>query len=51
MWQVAVKILQRMTDTIAKILIHFSCSKNPDVEYFLKNSSVDFTRKNQSVTY
>ncbi len=29
----------------------FSCPKNPDVDHFLKKSSVEFTKKNQSVTY
>lgn len=29
----------------------FSCPRNPDVENFLKKNSVEFTKKNQSVTY
>ena len=29
----------------------FSCPRNPDVERFLKNSAVEFTKKDQSVTY
>lgn len=29
----------------------FSCSRNPDVEHFLKNNAIEFTKKNQSVTY
>ena len=36
-------------------LIHeisgFSCPKNPDVERFLKKNAIEFTKKNQSVTY
>lgn len=36
---------------LLRTISDFSCPKNPDVEHFLKNSSVDFTRKNQSVTY
>lgn len=36
---------------LLRMISDFSCPKNPDVEHFLKNSSVDFTRKNQSVTY
>ena len=36
---------------LLRIISDFSCPKNPDVEHFLKNSSIDFTRKNQSVTY
>lgn len=33
------------------LLSEFSCSKNTDVERFLKEQSIEFTRKNQSVTY
>jgi|GEM_PF-4817257 len=33
------------------ILSEFSCEKNPDVERFLKKSSIEFTKKNQSITY
>ena len=36
---------------LAKVLSGFSCPKNPDVERFLKNSAVEFTKKSQSVTY
>lgn len=36
---------------LVKLLSGFSCPKNPDVERFLKNSSIEFTKKNQSVTY
>lgn len=36
---------------LAKLLSGFSCSKNPDVERFLKKSAIEFTKKNQSVTY
>ena len=38
-------------DELFQILSEFSCPVNPDVEKFLKCSSVDFTKKNQSVTY
>ena len=31
------------------LLSEFSCSKNMDVERFLKEQSVEFTKKNQSV--
>ncbi len=34
-----------------EVLSDFSCPRNKDVENFLKNSSVEFTKKNQSVTY
>lgn len=36
---------------LLRMISDFSCPKNPDVEHFLKKSSLDFTRKNQSVTY
>lgn len=36
---------------LLEILSEFSCEKNPDVERFLKNSSIEFAKKNQSVTY
>lgn len=29
----------------------FTCPRNPDIERFLKNSAVEFTKKQQSVTY
>ena len=38
-------------DELRQILSEFSCPMNPDVERFLKYSSIDFTKKNQSVTY
>ena len=38
-------------DELRNILSDFLCVKNPDVERFLKEQSVDFTKKNQSVTY
>ncbi len=34
-----------------RVLSGFSCPKNPDVEHFLKKSSIEFAKKNQSVTY
>lgn len=36
---------------LLRMISDFSCPKNPDVEHFLKESAVDFTKKNQSVTY
>ena len=36
---------------LLQVLSGFSCPKNPDVERFLKKSSIEFTKKNQSVTY
>jgi hypothetical protein len=36
---------------LKQILSEFSCDKNLDVERFLKQQAVEFTKKNQSVTY
>ena len=36
---------------LLQVLSNFSCPKNPDIERFLKKSSIEFTKKNQSVTY
>ena len=36
---------------LVRLLSDFSCPKNPDVEYFLKKNAIQFTKKNQSVTY
>lgn len=36
---------------LKQILSEFSCDKNLDVDRFLKKSAIDFTKKNQSVTY
>lgn len=38
-------------DEIQNILSDFYCELNPDVEKFLKEQAVDFTKKQQSVTY
>ena len=38
-------------DDLVQILSEFSCERNSDVEKFLKNSAIEFTKKNQSVTY
>ena len=38
-------------DELRQILSEFSCPMNPDVERFLKYSSIELTKKNQSVTY
>ena len=38
-------------DELRQILSEFFCDKNPDVERFLKEQSIEFTKKNQSVTY
>ena len=36
---------------LEKIFSDFSSPKNSDVESFLKRNAVEFTKKNQSVTY
>ena len=36
---------------LAELFSGFSCPKNLDVERFLKKSAIEFTKKNQSVTY
>ena len=36
---------------LIRLLSGFSCPKNPDLERFLKKSAIEFTKKNQSVTY
>ena len=36
---------------LLQVLSGFSCPKNPDVERFLEKNSIEFTKKNQSVTY
>ena len=38
---------QLCEDELKQILAEFSCSKNQDVEYFLKTQAIDFTKKNQ----
>ncbi|MBQ7067534.1 MAG: GNAT family acetyltransferase [Synergistaceae bacterium] len=39
------------TNKLYKLLSSFSCPLNPDVEHFLKHNALEFTRKDQSVTY
>lgn len=38
-------------EDLYQILSDFSCGRNLDVEKFIKEQSIDFTKKNQSVTY
>lgn len=38
-------------DELRQLLSEFFCDKNLDVERFLKEKSIEFTKKNQSVTY
>lgn len=38
-------------DDLLQVLSEFLCEKNPDVEKFAKEQSVEFAKKQQSVTY
>lgn len=38
-------------ESLYDLLSDFSCPKNPDVEYFLSHNAIEFTKKDQSVTY
>ncbi|MBR3622813.1 MAG: GNAT family acetyltransferase [Selenomonadaceae bacterium] len=38
-------------DRLMRIISGFSCPKNIEVEKFLQKNSINFTKKNQSVTY
>ena len=38
-------------DMLRRVFSSFKCEKNLDVESFLTEQSIDFTKKNQSVTY
>ena len=38
-------------EDLVQVLSEFSCEKNPDVEMFLKKNAIEFTKKNQSITY
>lgn len=43
---------KRLGEKVAKqLLSHFSCPYNPDVEHFLKNSAIEFTKQGISSTY
>ncbi len=38
-------------DWLLRIIAQFTCAPNSDVEHFLKHNAIDFTKKDQSVTY
>ena len=38
-------------EQLQQVLSEFLCSRNTDVDKFLKEQAIDFTKKNQSVTY
>ncbi len=37
--------------SLYKLLSDFSCPGNPDVEFFLLHNAIEFTKKDQSITY
>ena len=43
--------VENIGDDIADIISDFTCTLNKDVESFLHNNAIEFTRKKQSVTY
>ena len=38
-------------ENLYDLLSDFSCPKNPDVEHFLLHNAIEFTKKDQSITY
>lgn len=38
-------------DSLYDLLSDFSCPPNPDVEHFLLHNAIEFTKKEQSITY
>jgi hypothetical protein len=38
-------------ESLYDLLSDFSCIQNPDVEYFLLHNAIEFTKKDQSITY
>ncbi len=38
-------------NSLYRLFSDFSCPPNPDVEHFLYHNAIEFTKKNQSVTY
>ncbi len=38
-------------ESLKELLSEFSCQKNPEVEHFLLHNAIEFTKKDQSVTY
>ena len=45
------EIIRVEDDNLRNIIASFSCAKNADVENFFKANAIEFTKKNQSVTY
>lgn len=46
-----IKLGDQGINALKKIFSKFNCNKNKDVEHFLLNQSIEFSKKNQSVTY
>ena len=38
-------------ESLYNLLSDFSCPQNPDVEHFLLHNAIEFTKKDQSITY
>ena len=38
-------------DTVSAALSKFSCSKNPEIENFVRKNAIDFAKKKMSITY
>lgn len=38
-------------ESLYDLFSDFSCPQNPDVEYFLLHNAIEFTKKDQSITY
>lgn len=38
-------------NSLYELLSDFSCPSNSDVEYFLLHNAIEFTKKDQSITY
>jgi hypothetical protein len=38
-------------DRVKTILSNFSCPRNPDIEYFLKNKAIEFSKQGLASTY
>lgn len=36
---------------VQNLLSHFSCPRSTEIEYFLKNNAIDFSKRRMSITY
>ena len=46
-----IKNNKRAEENLRLLVPSFSCPVNPDVEHFFHESAIDFSKRNQSVTY